>query len=46
MNDIKRLKEFLKALKGLRKSLIELNKILRKELEGCPNGKEAVLKTV
>ena len=42
MDNIEQLEEFLKALKELDKSLRNLNK----ELEGCPNGKGAVLKTV
>lgn len=46
MNDIEKLEKFAKALKELHEGLVEFNRILDKKLEGCPNGKEAVLKTV
>ena len=46
MSDIKTLEEFSKALKDLSKALKELKQVLEEELEECPNGKGAVLKTV
>ena len=48
-DDIEQLRKFLKKLKGLDKALRVFRKGLEqynKDLEECPNGKGAVLKTV